>query len=216
MTETQDLFWFSQTLAYASTILEYSMSPRHISTGLAPPTEDAADTAFVRARLTAGIAAWEASAECAQLRAAFEAPAYLPKVTKIVAFACSTMAVTTDDREHPVAQHAAVLTLREILKARGAGEIKCFAQDPMYRDADVEVLEEVGIEVLGDPRAFLEVDGETFVLCVAPNVPVRQVIADIARPAGMVWGRVKGEVEAREWWERERPGKGLEEMYSYS
>ena len=221
MTEPTDLIWFSQPLAYAPTILEYPLSARHISTGL-PPPDDSPDIAHVRALLTEGIAAWEAGDQCAQLRGAFDA-ASLPRATKIVAFACSTMIVVEDDdRSHPVAQHAAVLTLQEVLtrRLREAGDestrVRCFAQDPMYKPADVEVLQEVGIEVLEDPRAFLEVDEETVVVCVSPNVPVREVVADIARPAAMVWGRIQGEVEARECWEKQRPGEDLEGMYSVS
>ncbi|KAK3902844.1 hypothetical protein C8A05DRAFT_15143 [Staphylotrichum tortipilum] len=212
---TDDIFWFSQTLAYAPTILEYPMAARHVSTGVIPPPDDSADAAQVREKLAKGIAAWEASAECARLRGVFEA-GKIGRVTKIAAFACSTMAVKDDDRANPVAQHAAVLMLRELFARRGAGEVRCLAQDPMYRPADVEVLQELGVEVLEDPRGFLEVDEETVVVCVAPNVPVRQVVADIARPVAMVWGTVKGEVEAREWWERERPGQDLEGMYSGS
>ncbi|KAK3904685.1 hypothetical protein C8A05DRAFT_31504 [Staphylotrichum tortipilum] len=68
--------------------------------------------------------------------------------------------------------------------------VKCYAQDPVYEDVDHEVLGELGMTVLEHPRGFLEVDEAAVVFSLAPNVAVRQVVADIARPAVMVWERV--------------------------
>jgi len=67
--------------------------------------------------------------------------------------------------------------------------IGCYAQDPDYTDIDREVLEQSGITILDDPQGFLEVDDSTAVLSFGANIPLRQVIADIARPAMMVWDR---------------------------
>jgi hypothetical protein len=41
--------------------------------------------------------------------------------------------------------------------------------------------------VLDDPRAFLEVDETTILICIGSDIPVHQIVADIARPAIMIW-----------------------------
>ncbi|KIW16836.1 hypothetical protein PV08_04026 [Exophiala spinifera] len=90
-------------------------------------------------------------------------------------------------------QHALILTLRDILSKRheSVNDIKCYAQDPFYTDIDREVLERSGITVLNNPQGFLEVDDSTVVLSFCPDVPVRQVIAEIALPAMMIWDKIR-------------------------
>ena len=68
-----------------------------------------------------------------------------------------------------------------------------YAQDPAYTAADKAVLRDVGVEVLEDPRGFLEVNRATVVLSIGPDFPLKQVLAaDIARPAVIVWEGVWG------------------------
>ncbi|OAA65302.1 hypothetical protein SPI_02089 [Niveomyces insectorum RCEF 264] len=176
---------------------------------------DAVRALFLRHR-----ARWESSTACSELRVTLStalAPLLAPRgpavVHKVVAFACSSM---TDEREggsarHAV-QHALVLTVRDVLArlqasgivGGGGGktcddqkdepirtvQVDCFAQDPAYGAADVAVLAEHGIIVLDDPDGFLAVDETTVVVAVAPSVPVRQIVADLARPVAMIWGRI--------------------------
>jgi hypothetical protein len=179
------------------------------------PLPHRAPASHVQEVLDAGIAAWEASKACHRLRSAHESTP-LPRITKIVAFANSTMAVADTLCPRSSQQHALILTLREILSRRlttGQPEIRCFAQDPVYGEGDKEVLGRVGIAVLDDPRGFLEVDDETVVLSFCPNIPVRQIVADIARPAVMIWGRVGDEDEARAEWRQRCPDRDLEALY---
>ncbi len=75
----------------------------------------------------------------------------------------------------------------------------------MYSEADEQVLRKLGITVLEDPRAFLELDDETVVLSFYPNFPVRQIIADIARPAVMIWRRIRPEAEDSAIWKEDYP-----------
>lgn len=97
-----------------------------------------------------------------------------------------------------MAQHALALTIRDYLVSRhatgaeveGASEIKCYAQDPIYTPLDEQVLCEAGFTVVDDPRAFLEVDEASLVISMSPDIPVRQITADIARPAVMIWDKV--------------------------
>jgi hypothetical protein len=57
------------------------------------------------------------------------------------------------------------------------------------------VLGEEGVVVMEDPRAFLEVDEASVVIAVASDICVRQIVADLARPAVVIWDRVTDEVE---------------------
>jgi hypothetical protein len=73
------------------------------------------------------------------------------------------------------------------------GDISCYMQDPMNTSVDREVLADIGFEMIDDPRGWLEIDERSVVLSVAPNVPVKEIVADIARPAAVIWNRVNNE-----------------------
>ncbi|GAB1312677.1 hypothetical protein MFIFM68171_02887 [Madurella fahalii] len=208
MAIVDDPYIFSPYLAYCSIRLTYPLTMRRISTGEVLTSWSSNPLDVVQSALDATIRAWEESEDCRRLRSSLET-ALLPRITKIVAFACSTMAAL-GDRQPPMYQHALILTLRDILERRqGADQpqIACFAQDPVYTEADREVLARLDIKVLEDPRAFLEVDDDTLVISVAPNIPVRQIIADIARPAIMIWDRVESEAESAATWGPQDPGR---------
>jgi hypothetical protein len=63
----------------------------------------------------------------------------------------------------------------------------------MNTSVDREVLTDIGFEMIDDPRGWLEIDERSVVLSVAPNVPVKEIIADTARPAVVIWNRVPNE-----------------------
>ncbi|KIX05454.1 uncharacterized protein Z518_06326 [Rhinocladiella mackenziei CBS 650.93] len=117
----------------------------------------------------------------------------LSHVNKIVAFACGTMALTDQESWsiRSTYQHALITTLRDDLSElqQTQHSIQCCAQDPAYTDTDRDILQKSGINVLDNPQGFLEVDDSTVVLSFGAEVPVRQIIADIARPAMMIWDR---------------------------
>lgn len=137
---------------------------------------------------------WEASEQRRQLQSVMLTTT-LPHVKKIVAFACGGMAEYAELpwKTWSAYQHALIITLRDILNERqgSANSIQCYAQDPCYTEVDKETLKQSGITVLDDPEGFLEVDDSTVVLSFSPNIPVRQIIADIAQPAMMVWDKIK-------------------------
>ncbi|KAL2126354.1 hypothetical protein VTI74DRAFT_1133 [Chaetomium olivicolor] len=130
----------------------------------------------------------EDSLECKNLRELLEA-ALPPGVNKLVAFACSTMTIKAGQLRSRRGQQ------QHRPENGPQPQIQCFAQDPLYTDTDKEVLERVGVSVVQDPRGFLEVDDQTVVVSIAPNIPVRQIIADIAPPAALIWNRVTGDVK---------------------
>jgi hypothetical protein len=87
-------------------------------------------------------------------------------------------------------QHLAACTLRDLFGVRQPGAIpQIFAQDPFYRTADTAYLaEHWSISVIADPDGFKALNGNTFVISIAPNVPVRQIVLDMTSesdgPAG--------------------------------
>ena len=198
---------FMARTAYCSASLCYPETIRQISTNEFVPCPNIGPVEQVQKTLDAGIKAWKASKEFRRLRSGLETT-MLPKITKIIAFGNSTMAASNDIAHSSSQQHALMLTVRDIVDRRrtaGQPKLKCFAQDPMYSEADKQVIRKLGITVLGDPRAFLEVDDGTVVLSFYPNFPVRQIIADIARPAVMIWRRIRPDVEDRAVWKERYP-----------
>jgi SRR1 len=137
---------------------------------------------------------WEVSGPCEQLRSTLASVKMPIEISKIIGLACSTMAYS-DSKATPRSafQHALLLTLQDVLgKKEGNPEnISCYAQDPCYTDSDKSVLEAAGIRVLEHPEAFLEIDDSSVVISSCPNVPVRQIVSDLARPALMIWDRIR-------------------------
>lgn len=147
---------------------------------------------------TSCIQAWEASESYAQLQKTVESRENFPLITKIVALALGSMQPRSlDNWDHRSEyQHALALTLRDIVgKRQGetSGNVQCYVQDPAYTEVDKSILKTYDITILEDPDAFVEIDGSTIVLTFAPDVPVRQIVADIARPAMMIWNTCEEE-----------------------
>jgi len=219
LTRTDDIYNFLPHMTYCPTSLMYPLKSRHIQTNEFLPPSNRAPLEDVQTVFDTGLKAWTASDDCKRL-ASFLDTTPLPKITKIVAFACGSMALAEypDAQARSAHQHALILTLRDIILARQhhhhdhhntadhPRKIQCFVQDPVYSEADEQVLQKVGVTVLPDPRGFLEVDDETVVLSFCPNIPVRQVVADIARPAVMIWDHVMSEAEAEAFWSKRMPG----------
>ncbi|KAL4805328.1 hypothetical protein BDV18DRAFT_18199 [Aspergillus unguis] len=141
-------------------------------------------------------------------------------ITKIVGFGLGSTS-SLEDGFHTVrahAQHAAMKTMARILAKRkekekghssraGSPEIKCYAQDPAYNDVDEGLLSSIGITTLDDPKGFLEIDESTLVFSVSPNVPVKQVVADVQWPAAMIWNTVYPEKKEARWEKKVRDGE---------
>jgi hypothetical protein len=123
------------------------------------------------------------------------------KIRKIVAFALGSLSrAGSDVLPRWTAQHAMILGIATALQKANGHEINCFAQEPLYADADKTFLQDRGITVLEDPMGFLEVDEETLVISISPNVCVKQILADLTRPAAMIWDQVKPHHPAENEW----------------
>ncbi|EYE94765.1 uncharacterized protein EURHEDRAFT_412584 [Aspergillus ruber CBS 135680] len=153
--------------------------------------------------------AWKQSKTCKHLTQQLEklTPNQVAAITKIVGFALGPVAcldVKFADGIGPSAanaltQHMALLTIAKILEQQNGGrKVKCYTQDPVNKGVGNESLKTLGITSLDDPKGFLEVDDKTLVVSIHPNVPVRQVIADLQYPAAMLWNTVEEPVK-REW-----------------
>jgi hypothetical protein len=93
--------------------------------------------------------------------------------------------------EGALTHHAIALTIanmvRSCAKAGDAG-VRLLTQDPKYSNETKDMLVEIGFEVVGDYGAggFAELDDESIVFSAFANAPVKQIIADLARPAAII------------------------------
>jgi hypothetical protein len=134
-------------------------------------------------------------------------------INTIVCFGLGTPASPYENVRHRSnIQHAAVESLMEILNKRNGTHIRCYAQDPDYDESDKELLKAIGIEVIEDPKGFLEVDGNTLVVTVAPNIAVRQIVADLQWPAAMLWNTVGSMDIEMETWDKVLSGNDVEKI----
>ena len=175
--------------------LTYPVLRRNKDTGVIIPLFPTDPTPKLSAYFDNFLKHWETTEACHQLALLLDTT--MPPITKIVAFACSNMSSEEGLDSRSASQHALILSLRRLLQTRTIRPIECFAQDPIYTSSDKDVLAEHNIKVLNDPRGFLHVDDSSVVLSVSPNMQVRQIITDIARPALLIWDRVHGVEEER-------------------
>ncbi|KJK81980.1 hypothetical protein H634G_03244 [Metarhizium anisopliae BRIP 53293] len=103
-------------------------------------------------------------------------------------------------------QHALMLTLAKMLQEHTGNSVKCFAQDPAYSNTCKDILGKRDVEIVHGDTGFLLVDENSIMLSFSPTVPVRQVIADLARPAMMVCNMISRST-TREW--RRRGGVNI-------
>lgn len=141
------------------------------------------------------VTTWEATRSYQQLRSLLLSPETPNNITKVIRFGCGGLLSNSLGWY----QHALILTLKSILASRYYGitrnKIRCYAQDSGYIDADKRVLDESGIAVLDNPDGFLKVDDSSVVISFSPNWPVKQIVADIARPAILMWSMVSENAE---------------------
>jgi len=133
-------------------------------------------------------AEWDSSKqhdELQQILASLKLPFGL---SKVIAFALGSVGGDFRASRQSSIQHALLLSLRRGLSnSTQTPELECFSQEPGYSDQDKQVLQASGVKILEDPMGFLEVDETSVILSIAPNVPVKQIITDLGRPAIMIW-----------------------------
>ncbi|CAG9940318.1 unnamed protein product [Clonostachys rosea f. rosea IK726] len=107
--------------------------------------------------------------------------------------------------------HLVALTVAQVIGSRQANclspdtepthgqqsSLKVVAEDFSYSPQDKEVLAKAGFQILNGygTSSFRVVDDETIFVCCDPRRAVMEIIADIARPAAMLWIQDLPEVE---------------------
>ncbi|KAL5357617.1 hypothetical protein BJX96DRAFT_144876, partial [Aspergillus floccosus] len=83
-------------------------------------------------------------------------------------------------------QHSMALTIAQL--CRGIETVSLFAQDPDYTKVAERILTKKGFRIVGPHGAggFAEIDEESIVISPFAAAPVKQIIADLARPVLMI------------------------------
>jgi hypothetical protein len=132
----------------------------------------------------------------------------IPTVTNIVGFGLGGFFFHEQEagNKRSMMQHRLVKSLRDILRNRQeTTSIQVLVQDPSYGRLENEVLNTIGIRAVNHPfQGFLEVDEQTAVVSIAPQIPVKQIITDISRPALIIWDAISTRFEGTTGPENER------------
>ncbi|KAI2780094.1 hypothetical protein F4815DRAFT_159459 [Daldinia loculata] len=121
-----------------------------------------------------------------------------PYINKIVCIGLGNFIAPGSDDESPcmlslsMLRHAAVVTAAEALFKRFGRRIQIFAQDVHYTPDCAAVLFRKGFSVVGRHGAsgLAEIDDMTFVFAPPSDFCLKEIVADIAKPAAMFWGTV--------------------------
>ncbi|KAJ6113048.1 hypothetical protein N7512_008372 [Penicillium capsulatum] len=153
---------------------------------LAPKSREAVAELFEKSKRT-----WGESDSCKRLLAILDSSAAVHTISKIVAVSLGSLVIPRHPKEQESSpfQHALLLTLREWVIQRSAGS-PCYTQDPIYTEIDHGILADHGVEILEDPHAWLEMNDQSIVVSISSNVPSREMVTDLARPAVIIWNRV--------------------------
>lgn len=81
-------------------------------------------------------------------------------------------------------QHSIAQTIADTCGKIGGEKVQLLAQDPDYSEQAKEVLALSGFSIVGQFGAggFAEIDDNTVVFSAYVKAPLKQIIADIARP----------------------------------
>jgi hypothetical protein len=148
----------------------------------APPAEDFSTYKAIEQQ-------WRTSQHYERLQevlATIEVPFTL---TKVIALALGPLVLGSQVCKRHILQHALVSALHSTLVQRGILSVlsERYVQDPAYTQRDRDILRAAGLTVLGDPQAFLELDESSVLVCINPEVPVKDIVADICRPGIITW-----------------------------
>lgn len=98
-------------------------------------------------------------------------------------------------------QHSIMITIRNRIEEITNKKIQCYAQDPCYTAVDTWALAQHGCKVLEDPQALLEIDNDCVLFSCCPDLLLKEITVDFARPAILIWDRVvPGKILGRWVW----------------
>ncbi|KAI3328075.1 hypothetical protein HD806DRAFT_484973 [Xylariaceae sp. AK1471] len=107
-------------------------------------------------------------------------------VDKVICFGLGTIGLVRQGREFAYWEHAAARVIaKAVQEVSSAPAVALLAQDPGYTDVCKKVLAKFDIQVVEGfgAKGFALVDDDSVVLAHHPNFPLREIIADLARPA---------------------------------
>ncbi|KAI2620767.1 hypothetical protein GGS26DRAFT_570730 [Hypomontagnella submonticulosa] len=112
---------------------------------------------------------------------------------KVIGFALGPLSLEFPIDHRRIIQHALISVLHSTLLQRGSSSktFQRYVQDPWYTQKDKDVLSSEGFTILDDPEAFLTLDNSSILVSINPNVPVKQITADICRPGIIIWAKAK-------------------------
>ena len=142
---------------------------------------------------------WEKTVEYRKLEKVLKHVAH-HDITKVINIAPGSMEFGMDfeDFSRSATQHALMIMLYQSLQKKASKDsIKFYAQDPRYTAVDILTLSLHGCEVLEDPQALIEMDNDSVVFACCPGFPLKDITADLARPAMLIWDQVEGRFNAR-------------------
>ncbi|KAI8956467.1 hypothetical protein F5Y11DRAFT_194835 [Daldinia sp. FL1419] len=120
-----------------------------------------------------------------------------PYINKIVCINLGNFVLPDKDdvtiaAQHALFRHAAVITAAEALFTRFGRQIQILAQDTNYSPDCAATLFRSGFSIVGrhGTEGLAEIDDKTFVFAPGSPFCVKEVVADIAEPAGMFWETV--------------------------
>ncbi|EKV10600.1 hypothetical protein PDIG_24270 [Penicillium digitatum PHI26] len=133
---------------------------------------------------------WEASEACKKFKSTLSQNVSSHEIDTIVGFACGSLSRPYNPRTDY--QHALLMTLKNWLREQAPSKkLHCYIQDPINTSADKKILAEFEFDVVEDPVGWDTVTEQSVVLSIAPNVPVKQIVENIARPAIVIWAAIK-------------------------
>ncbi|KAI0470383.1 hypothetical protein F4859DRAFT_486577 [Xylaria cf. heliscus] len=134
---------------------------------------------------------WRMSEHYEQLQAALAAVKTPLGLDKVIGVALGPLILRRLVNHKSIIQHSLISALHSILLRSGvlSASSKCYVQDPIYTQQDRQVLGSTEFTVLDDPQAFLMLDNSSVLVSIYPNVPVKQIVADICRPGIIIWPR---------------------------
>ncbi|KAI1654346.1 hypothetical protein F4813DRAFT_399067 [Daldinia decipiens] len=143
-------------------------------------------------------AAWDENQVGQHFYSTFMRLPFPPYINKIVCIGLGNFVAPGSDDENTVMlnlsmiRHAAVVTVAEVLFKRFGRQIQILAQDVHYTPDCAAILFRKGFSVVGRYGAggFAEIDDKTFVFAPPSIFCLKEIVADIAKPAAMFWGTI--------------------------
>ncbi|KAL2257848.1 hypothetical protein VTK26DRAFT_9087 [Humicola hyalothermophila] len=139
---------------------------------------------------------WDNNEYFKMLRMIIDTISYPKNTGKIVAFGSGVVPCRqyggTQDQFSPAdtVQGALMQMLFNRLSFYQPRDVPCFIQDRGWQYIGKHSYQLLDADLLFDPFGFLEVDETTAVIAINPDIPVRQVVTELARPAVLLWRKL--------------------------